>query len=154
MGKEASDSWSWRNKPINGFVIPLYLIYGTMAVQDTAEDNEEKNWQKQSHFIYNYLTVRGPAMAGWFKHWISWYLGRGPNLGCFVFSNLRDCVSVSCYVMTNDKCIFCVFSCQLCNVRSNNYPGIVLLLIFHIVSLAGLKIEVVQWLVQYSHMAQ
>ena len=26
-----------------------------MAVQDTVEDNEEKNRQKQSHFIYNYL---------------------------------------------------------------------------------------------------
>ena len=52
--------------------------------------------------------------------------------------------------MTN--AYFFVFSLGLCKVRSNNYPGIVSLLIFHIVSLTGLKIEVVQGLVQYSHM--
>ena len=70
-----------------------------MAVQDTVEDNEEKNRQKQSHFIYNYLTVRGMA----------WLCQGGSNIGylhiilaeeqttdVFVFSNLSDCVML-CY---------------------------------------------------------
>ena len=82
-----------------------------MAVQDTGEDNEEKNRQKQSHFIYNYLTVPGLAMSGWLKvetQDILIYLGRESNQACFVFLSLSDCVS--CYVMTNDKCIFsCIF---------------------------------------------